>query len=57
MVTHENLVRDAARLIVWYPMRWFVACLPLRSAVAFLRLVGRCHYRCSRSKRLRGVEF
>ena len=51
MVATESLSRDIMRLIVWYPVRWFVAVAPLGSVFSLFRLMGDIHYLISRGKK------
>ena len=50
MRVRESLIRDALRLVVWYPIRWLLALLPFRSGAAILAGMGNLHFRCSRRK-------
>jgi lauroyl/myristoyl acyltransferase len=51
MLTNENVFRDIARLIVWYPVRWMISFLPVRYAFPIFRLFGNIHYWVSPGKR------
>jgi KDO2-lipid IV(A) lauroyltransferase len=44
METHESHFRDAARLFVWYPFRWFVSSLPAVTAIRIFPMFGNIHY-------------
>ena len=44
METQESYFRDAARLFVWYPFRWFVPKLSATSAVRIFTVFGKIHY-------------
>jgi KDO2-lipid IV(A) lauroyltransferase len=43
MFVTESPLRDLLRLIVWYPMRWFVALLPPRAALRLFAALGDLH--------------
>jgi KDO2-lipid IV(A) lauroyltransferase len=49
----ESLSRDLLRLIVWYPLRFFVERLPPRAGFALLRGLGRLHATCAPGRRVR----
>lgn len=49
MITHESLHRDLARLIIWYPFRWLIGALPLRTGMRLIEFVGDVHSLLSRS--------
>ena len=51
MIVREGLARDALRLIVWYPLRWLVAAIPIRYGFAIFRMMGDMHYWLSKNKR------
>ncbi|HPQ42554.1 MAG TPA: lauroyl acyltransferase, partial [bacterium] len=40
MIVRESFRRDAARLVIWYPVRWFIRFMPVRTAFAFFRCLG-----------------
>lgn len=44
MIVRESLIRDTARLIVWYPVRWLVGMLPVEFAFRFFRVLARIHH-------------
>lgn len=44
MIVRESIARDILRLIVWYPLRWFVEMLPVGTDYKFLRSIGDIHY-------------
>jgi KDO2-lipid IV(A) lauroyltransferase len=44
METQESYFRDAARLFVWYPFRWFVSSLPAATAIRIFTTFGTIHY-------------
>jgi phosphatidylinositol dimannoside acyltransferase len=51
MVTHESLLRDIARIFVWFPLRWFVQMAPLSVSLFVFALMGKAHYYVSRGKK------
>lgn len=51
MLTAESLLRDAARLVVWFPLRWLSSLLPIPWVLAIFALMGKMHYVLSRKKR------
>ncbi|CAK8714349.1 Lipid A biosynthesis acyltransferase [Candidatus Electrothrix laxa] len=51
MQTGESPVRDILRLIVWYPLRWFLLAMPPNVALATLGFMGELHYRAAKGKR------
>lgn len=51
MKVQENPIRDALRLIIWYPLRWFIGLLSITQAIKLLRFLGDIHYYSSRGKR------
>ncbi len=55
MLVTESLHRDALRLLIWYPFRWLVRLLPLRTAFSLFRLLGMIHYHLGRGG-VGGVE-
>lgn len=56
MVTEESPLRDLARLIVWYPLRWIVSALPAAEALTVMAILGKVHYRTAGAKRLLLME-
>jgi len=51
MITKESLGRDIARVIIWYPLRWLVLCLPrIEWSFPLFRAMGSVHHRVSQSK-------
>jgi phosphatidylinositol dimannoside acyltransferase len=52
MVVEESPLRDLARLIVWYPLRWMVSALPIARALSAMAILGKLHCRLSTGKRL-----
>lgn len=56
MQTSESLSRDFLRLIVWYPLRWFLLAMPARVGIATLKLMGDLHYAVAKGKRQELVE-
>lgn len=53
MRTTESLARDVLRILVWYPFRWLVLCLPPTVGLALIRLLGDVHHRFSSQRRAR----
>lgn len=51
MITQESILRDAARVIVWYPFRWFLSLLSLKTGFALMRSLGNIHWLLSPGKR------
>ncbi|WLE97603.1 MAG: lysophospholipid acyltransferase family protein [Candidatus Electrothrix communis] len=51
MQTGESPVRDILRLIVWYPLRWFLLAVSPKIALATLRFMGDLHYGAAKGKR------
>ncbi|WP_339137566.1 MAG: lysophospholipid acyltransferase family protein [Candidatus Electrothrix sp. GW3-4] len=51
MQTGESPIRDILRLIVWYPLRWFLLAMPPKVALTTLRFMGDLHYRAAQGKR------
>jgi len=51
MVTEESILRDFARLFVWYPLRWIITIVPMPNAFPIFRFLGRIHYSLGRRKR------
>ncbi|MCI5209274.1 MAG: hypothetical protein D3910_10875, partial [Candidatus Electrothrix sp. ATG2] len=51
MQTGESPFRDILRLIVWYPLRWFLLAMPPKIALGTLRLMGDLHYGAAKGKR------
>jgi len=51
MIVKENIARDAMRLLIWYPVRWLVAVLPLRVGLNLFRFMGDLDHALSRGKR------
>lgn len=50
MVVNESFLRDALRLVVWYPIRWLIRALPIKNGFLILRMMGDLHYCFSRGK-------
>ncbi len=51
MLTTESPLRDALRLVVWYPLRWLLLALPISAGLFVLRRMGDMHYLASRGKK------
>jgi len=49
MVVKESISRDLLRLLVWFPLRWLIVILPVKSGIAALSTMG--DYALSRGKR------
>lgn len=45
MIVRESIIRDFARIIIWYPVRLIIGCLPVTVSFALFRLLGRMHFR------------
>ena len=52
MKVFESPLRDALRLLIWYPFRWLVLVLPVRAAFRLFGLMGRLH--CALARRRNG---
>ncbi|MBN1233571.1 MAG: hypothetical protein JXA60_09490 [Candidatus Coatesbacteria bacterium] len=50
MQVQESLLRDIARLIIWYPIRWLVIILPVRWGYRLFDFFGLLHMIASRNK-------
>lgn len=55
MIVTESPLRDLARLIIWYPVRWLIQCLPVTISFRLFGLLGLIHKRL-RSKSLNAVR-
>ncbi len=51
MTVNESLLRDILRLIVWYPIRWLVLVLPVRSGLALFQRMGDIHFQLAKSRK------
>ena len=51
MLISESLLRDALRLVVWYPVRWIIIMLPVPAGIAVLKAMGTIHFLVSSGKR------
>jgi lauroyl/myristoyl acyltransferase len=51
MIVKENIARDAMRLLIWYPVRWLVAILPLPVGLNLFRFMGDLDHALSRGKK------
>ncbi|MBN1879859.1 lysophospholipid acyltransferase family protein [bacterium] len=47
MIVRESLLRDTARLVVWYPVRWFIRLMPISISFRFFRFLATLHKRIS----------
>jgi phosphatidylinositol dimannoside acyltransferase len=45
MIVRESIIRDFARLVIWYPVRLIIGCLPVTVSFALFRLLGGLHVR------------
>jgi KDO2-lipid IV(A) lauroyltransferase len=52
MLISESMLRDALRLVVWYPVRWIVIMLPVPAGIAVLRTMGTIHFLLASRKRV-----
>ncbi|MBN1355495.1 lysophospholipid acyltransferase family protein [bacterium] len=50
MIVKESPVRDLARLVVWYPIRWSIRLLPVQTAFRLFSMLGDLHLWFSRSR-------
>lgn len=50
MRIEESGTRDLARLIIWYPVRWFLFLMPVSFRYWFFEFIGRLHLRFSKNK-------
>lgn len=50
MTPKESLVRDLARLVVWYPFRYLLRVLPVSLSIALLRTMGFIHSILARNR-------
>jgi phosphatidylinositol dimannoside acyltransferase len=50
MIVHESFKRDLARLIVWYPVRWGMRFLPIRTAFWVMNRFGDLHWLLTKKK-------
>jgi len=51
MIIQESVLRDVCRILVWFPLRWTTAYLPLSMSFGLFRLMGSVLNAVSRSKR------
>ncbi len=56
MIIRESIWRDIARLIVWFPFRWFITSTPSLKEIPIFRLMGKIHYMISPGKQKQLVE-
>ncbi|TFG50967.1 MAG: hypothetical protein E4H37_08630, partial [Gemmatimonadales bacterium] len=40
MIARPNIIKDAGRILFWYPFRWCVLLLPFRALYGLGRLLG-----------------
>ncbi len=50
MVIPEGLLKDLARLFIWFPLRWVIVAAPPGLDLALIRHLGRQYYYFSRAK-------
>lgn len=43
MLVSESFLRDILRLLIWYPFRWIIRGLPVRTSFGLFRFLGRVH--------------
>lgn len=48
MKVQEGILRDALRLIIWFPFRWMMGIVPLSWAFSLYRAAGDAHFSLSR---------
>ncbi len=51
MHTEEGIIRDIARLIIWFPFRWFINAVPVSVGFFIFKVFGDIHYFLSRKKK------
>ena len=51
MHTEEGIIRDVARLIVWFPFRWIIQAVPVSLGFFTFKVLGDIHYFLSRKKK------
>jgi len=51
MRVQEGLIRDVARIIVWYPIRWLIIILPIRLDFFIFKILGDIAFHLQRAKR------
>ncbi len=56
MIVHESYIRDILRLIIWYPLRAFIVCMPWRMGLYLMRAMGDIHYFLDARKRRRLIN-
>lgn len=52
MVPHRNIIKDAGRLLFWYPLRWFILLMPFSVVYCIGNFLGILDYLFSGSKRI-----
>ncbi len=57
MKTNESFLRDLARLVVWYPIRYIIAVLPLRVSFKIIDLISFIHYLILPREKIRILEY
>src|SRR3989344_827629 len=51
MTIEEGVFRDILRLFVWFPLRWLILILPIRTGITLLKTIGDMHYFVSMGKK------
>jgi len=51
MIVKESILRDILRLFIWFPYRWFIYIIPVKTALSFFKLMGLIHFLVNRSKK------
>ena len=51
MRVRESILRDIGRLIIWYPVRWFITFLPTKIDFLFFKILGDIAFIFQKSKR------
>lgn len=51
MIVSEGILRDAMRLVVWYPVRWVLYVLPIRLGLGFINFLGTLDYHIYNGKK------
>jgi len=51
MVVQESIVRDIARLFVWYPLRWLEKLIPISWSIELFHRFGKLHARLSKGRK------
>lgn len=51
MHTQEGILRDIARLIIWFPFRWIIERIPVSLGFFIFKILGDIHYFLSKKKK------